>query len=151
MTDRQRLKLSGVFGLQGSATLSSFTPLPTAGHFLYCNTWPRVSGNFVARKLPAARAPAANKIGKALVMPTNDWKMLIPNTAASLQRAFRKPNAVVLRKRGTNTVSDGCYNTFQQQQFIYNQLNTSQLSPGAARKTKSICTSNVWETEKLNL
>ncbi|TNN72320.1 hypothetical protein EYF80_017472 [Liparis tanakae] len=49
--------------------------------------------NFVARKLPAARAPAANMMGTALVMPTNDWKMLMPRTAASLQRAFRKPNA----------------------------------------------------------
>ncbi|KAA8585795.1 hypothetical protein FQN60_007364 [Etheostoma spectabile] len=36
-------------------------------------------------------------MGTALVMPTNDWKMLMPRTAASLQRAFRKPNAVVLR------------------------------------------------------
>ena len=63
----------------------------------YCNTRPRVSGNLVARKLPAASAPAANKMGTALVIPTNDWKMLMPRTAASLQRAFRKPNAVVLR------------------------------------------------------
>lgn len=73
--------------------------LPTSGFRAYCNTWPRVSGNFVARKLPAARAPAANMIGTALVMPTNDWKMLMPKTAASLQRAFRKPKAVVLEKK----------------------------------------------------
>lgn len=70
--------------------------LPASGRQAYCNTWPRVSGNFVARKLPAARAPAANMMGTALVMPTNDWKMLMPRTAASLQRALRKPNAVVL-------------------------------------------------------
>lgn len=38
-------------------------------------------------------------IGTALVMPTNDWKMLMPKTAASLQRAFRKPKAVVLEKK----------------------------------------------------
>lgn len=31
-----------------------------------------------------------------MVIPTNDVKMLIPSTAASLHRAFRKPKAVVL-------------------------------------------------------
>lgn len=35
-------------------------------------------------------------MGAALVIPTKDVKMLIPNTAASLHRAFRKPKAVVL-------------------------------------------------------
>lgn len=35
-------------------------------------------------------------MGAALVIPTKDVKMLIPSTAASLQRAFRKPKAVVL-------------------------------------------------------
>lgn len=49
-----------------------------------------------ARKLPAASAPDANRMGTALVMPTKEVKMLMPNTAASLQRAFRKPNAVHL-------------------------------------------------------
>ena len=45
-------------------------------------------------------------MGTALVMPTNDWKMLMPRTAASLQRAFRKPNAVHLnKKRGRNTIT----------------------------------------------
>lgn len=90
------LKLSGMLLVVKHA---SWTLLPSAGRRLYCNTWPLVSGNFVARKLPAARAPAANRMGMALVMPTNDWKMLIPSTAASLQRAFRKPNAVVLETR----------------------------------------------------
>lgn len=80
-------------------THSSCALLPSAGQLLYCNTWPRVSGNFVARKLPAASAPAANKMGTALVMPTNDWKILMPRTAATLQSAFRKPNAVVLNRR----------------------------------------------------
>lgn len=65
---------------------------------------PRVSGSFSARKLPAARAPEAKRMGTALVMPTNDWKMLMPRTAASLHNAFKKPKAVVLwredRKRG---------------------------------------------------
>lgn len=37
-------------------------------------------------------------MGTALVIPTKDVKMLIPRTAASLQRALRKPKAVVLRK-----------------------------------------------------
>lgn len=37
-------------------------------------------------------------MGTALVIPTKDVKMLIPKTAASLQRALRKPKAVVLRK-----------------------------------------------------
>lgn len=56
-----------------------------------------------ARKLPAASAPEAKRMGTALVMPTNEVKMLIPNTAANLQRALRKPNAVVLRReRGTD-------------------------------------------------
>lgn len=79
---------------------------PLLASLFYCNTWPRVSGNFVARKLPAASAPAANMMGTALVMPTNDWKMLMPRTAATLQRAFRKPNAVVLKTEGEehNTV-----------------------------------------------
>lgn len=38
-------------------------------------------------------------MGTALVIPTNEVKILIPKTAASLQRALRKPNAVVLGKR----------------------------------------------------
>lgn len=92
-------------------THSSSALLPTAGHWLYCKTWPRVSGNLVARKLPAASAPAANKMGTALVMPTNDWKMLIPRTAASLQRAFRKPNAVVLRKTRGGVAAAALINT----------------------------------------
>lgn len=91
--------LRDVRALSLSNTHFSCTLLPTAGQRLYCNTWPLVSGNFVARKLPAASAPAANKMGTALVMPTNDWKMLMPSTAASLQRAFKKPNAVVLKTR----------------------------------------------------
>lgn len=37
-------------------------------------------------------------MGTALVIPTKDVKMLIPKTAASLQRALRKPKAVVLTK-----------------------------------------------------
>lgn len=64
----------------------------------YCSTWPRVSGSLRARKLPAASAPEAKRMGTALVIPTNEVKMLIPKTAANLQRALRKPNAVVLRK-----------------------------------------------------
>lgn len=66
----------------------------------YCSTWPRVSGSLRAKKLPAASAPEAKRIGTALVMPTNDVKMLMPSTAASLQRALRKPNAVVLEGKG---------------------------------------------------
>ena len=53
-----------------------------------------------ARKLPAARAPEAKRMGTALVMPTKEVKMLMPSTAASLQRALRKPNAVHLDGRG---------------------------------------------------
>lgn len=64
----------------------------------YCSTWPRVSGSLRARKLPAASAPEAKRMGTALVIPTNEVKMLMPKTAANLQRALRKPNAVVLRK-----------------------------------------------------
>lgn len=51
-----------------------------------------------ARKLPAASAPEAKRMGTALVIPTNEVKMLIPKTAANLQSALRNPNAVVLRK-----------------------------------------------------
>ncbi len=65
----------------------------------YWSTWPRVSGSLRAKKLPTAKAPDAKRMGTALVMPTNDWKMLMPRTAANLQRAFRKPKAVVLWKR----------------------------------------------------
>lgn len=46
-------------------------------------------------------------MGTALVMPTNDWKMLMPRTAASLQRAFRKPKAVHLRTQKGQTQSGG--------------------------------------------
>lgn len=76
-------------------TLFFFSPAPC-----YCSTWPRVSGSLRAKKLPAASAPEAKRIGTALVMPTNDVKMLMPSTAASLQRALRKPNAVVLEGKG---------------------------------------------------
>jgi len=72
----------------------------------YCSTWPRVSGSLRARKLPAASAPEAKSMGTALVIPTNEVKMLMPNTAANLQRALRKPNAVVLgEKKGRQTES----------------------------------------------
>lgn len=62
----------------------------------HCSTCPRVSGSFRARELPRARAAEAKRMGAALVIPTKDVKMLIPSTAASLHRAFRKPKAVVL-------------------------------------------------------
>lgn len=65
----------------------------------HCSTCPRVSGSFRARELPRARAAEAKRIGAALVMPTKEVKMLIPSTAASLHRAFRKPKAVVLLRR----------------------------------------------------
>lgn len=68
-------------------------PSPPPHH---CKTCPRVSGNFKARELPRARAAEARKMGTALVMPTKEVKMLMPSTAASLQRALRKPKAVVL-------------------------------------------------------
>lgn len=42
-------------------------------------------------------------MGTALVIPTNEVKMLIPKTAANLQRALRKPNAVVLRRERERT------------------------------------------------
>lgn len=74
----------------GSLSLS----LPPPPH--HCKTCPRVSGNFKARELPRARAAEARKMGTALVMPTKEVKMLMPSTAASLQRALRKPKAVVL-------------------------------------------------------
>lgn len=45
-------------------------------------------------------------MGAALVIPTKDVKMLIPSTAASLHRAFRKPKAVVLF-RGPPVQRDG--------------------------------------------
>ena len=45
-------------------------------------------------------------MGAALVIPTKDVKMLIPSTAASLHRAFRKPKAVVLL-RGPPVRHDG--------------------------------------------
>lgn len=76
-------------------------PHPNLGKLLaphYCSTWPRVSGSLRARKLPAASAPEAKRMGTALVIPTNEVKMLIPKTAANLQSALRNPNAVVLRK-----------------------------------------------------
>lgn len=41
-------------------------------------------------------------MGMALVMPTKLEKTVLPRTAASLQRAFRTPNAVALRNRDIN-------------------------------------------------
>lgn len=49
-------------------------------------------------------------MGAALVIPTKDVKMLIPSTAASLHRAFRKPKAVVLlsaKPRGRQGPAEG--------------------------------------------
>ena len=69
---------------------------PQSPRFPHCSTCPRVSGSFRARELPRARAAEAKRMGAALVIPTKDVKMLIPSTAASLHRAFRKPKAVVL-------------------------------------------------------
>lgn len=63
----------------------------------HCRTCPRVSGSLRAKELPRASAAEAKRMGTALVMPTKEVKMLMPSTAASLQRAFRNPNAVVLR------------------------------------------------------
>lgn len=72
----------------------------------YWSTWPRVSGSLRAKKLPTAKAPDAKRMGTALVMPTNDWKMLMPRTAANLHKAFRNPKAVVLLSEGySSTVS----------------------------------------------
>lgn len=59
-------------------------------------TCPRVSGSFRARELPTASAAEASRMGTAFVMPTNEVKMLMPRTAASLHNALRNPNAVVL-------------------------------------------------------
>lgn len=71
----------------------------------HCSTCPRVSGSFRARELPRARAAEAKRMGAALVIPTKDVKMLIPSTAASLQRAFRKPKAVVLLRSPPGAMS----------------------------------------------
>lgn len=71
-------------------------PPPKSQRAPHCSTCPRVSGSFRARELPRARAAEAKRMGAALVIPTKDVKMLIPSTAASLHRAFRKPKAVVL-------------------------------------------------------
>lgn len=91
----------GAFGPLVHSVANSSAPPPPNGYPLgavphYLSTWPRVSGNLSARKLPAARAPDANRMGTALVMPTKEVKILIPKTAANLQRALRNPNAVVL-------------------------------------------------------
>lgn len=45
-----------------------------------------------------------------MVIPTKDVKMLMPSTAASLHRAFRKPKAVVLlraKPRGRRGPAEG--------------------------------------------
>lgn len=81
---------------EGAVGLTVCLPPSKAWRPSHCSTCPRVSGNFRARELPRASAAEANKMGAALVIPTKDVKMLIPSTAASLQRAFRKPKAVVL-------------------------------------------------------
>lgn len=88
------------------------TPSSLFGELLsplhYCSTWPRVSGSLRARKLPSASAPEAKRMGTALVIPTKEVKMLIPKTAANLQRALRNPNAVVLRREGTDRSAESC-------------------------------------------
>lgn len=86
-------------GKGGAVGLTVCLPPSKALRPSHCSTCPRVSGSFRARELPRARAAEANRMGAALVIPTKDVKMLIPSTAASLQRAFRKPKAVVLLRR----------------------------------------------------
>lgn len=81
---------------EGAVGLTVCLPPSKAWRPSHCSTCPRVSGNFRARELPRASAAEAKRMGAALVIPTKDVKMLIPSTAASLQRAFRKPKAVVL-------------------------------------------------------
>lgn len=79
-----------------SHSVPAIPKAPETAPIPHCSTCPRVSGSFRARELPRARAAEAKRMGAALVMPTKDVKMLIPSTAASLHRAFRKPKAVVL-------------------------------------------------------
>lgn len=79
-----------------SHSVPAIPEAPETAPIPHCSTCPRVSGSFRARELPRARAAEAKRMGAALVMPTKDVKMLIPSTAASLHRAFRKPKAVVL-------------------------------------------------------
>lgn len=81
---------------EGVVGLTVCLPSPKPQRPPHCSTCPRVSGNFRARELPRARAAEAKRMGAALVIPTKDVKMLIPSTAASLHRAFKKPKAVVL-------------------------------------------------------
>lgn len=61
-----------------------------------------MSGSLRATRPPHTSAAKDSRMGMALVMPTKLEKIELPRTAASLQRAFRTPNAVALRDRDIN-------------------------------------------------
>lgn len=75
-------------------TTSPPVPYLTSPHW---RTFSRVSGSLRATRPPHTSAAKDSRMGMALVMPTKLAKIELPSTAANLQRAFSKPNAVALR------------------------------------------------------
>lgn len=70
----------------------------------HMRTWVRVSGRRSPTSPPHTSTVEANRMGKALVMPTREPKVRFPSTAATLHNAFRKPKPVVLQGEDTGKV-----------------------------------------------
>lgn len=62
-------------------------------------TLARVSGSRSPTSPPPTSTADASKMGIALVMPTREPKIRLPNTAASLQMALQKPKPVPLKQK----------------------------------------------------
>lgn len=68
---------------------------------VYMRTLARVSGSRSPTSPPPTNTDDAIRMGIALVMPTNEPKIRLPITAASLHMALQKPKPVPLKTRKT--------------------------------------------------
>lgn len=66
----------------------------------HMRTLERVSGSRSPMRPPPTSTPDARRIGTALVMPTSEPKIRLPNTAASLHMALQNPKPVPLWEKG---------------------------------------------------
>lgn len=67
---------------------------------VYMSTLARVSGSRSPTRPPPTNTEDASRMGIALVMPTNEPKIRLPSTAASLHKALQKPKPVPLEMTG---------------------------------------------------
>lgn len=77
-------------------------------------TLARVSGSRSPTSPPPTSTADASRMGIALVMPTSEPKIRLPNTAASLQMALQKPKPVPLKQK-----TDRKNSHIQLQQYVY--------------------------------